>query len=30
MAEIQLDKLTKVYGDGTKAVSDFDLEVADG
>jgi multiple sugar transport system ATP-binding protein len=30
MAEIQLDKLTKVYSDGTKAVSDFDLEVADG
>ena len=30
MAEIQLDKLTKVYGDGTKAVSDFDLEIADG
>src|SRR5580765_7711916 len=30
MAEIQLDKLTKVYGDGTRAVSDFDLEVADG
>jgi multiple sugar transport system ATP-binding protein len=30
MAEIQLDKLTKVYSDGTKAVTDFDLEVADG
>jgi len=30
MAEIQLDKLTKVYSDGTKALSDFDLEVADG
>src|SRR6476620_10714357 len=30
MAEIQLDKLTKVYGDGTKAVTEFDLEVADG
>ena len=30
MAEIQLDKLTKVYGDGTKAVSELDLEVADG
>jgi multiple sugar transport system ATP-binding protein len=30
MADIQLDKLTKVYTDGTKAVTDFDLEVADG
>jgi multiple sugar transport system ATP-binding protein len=30
MAEIQLDKLTKVYSDGTKALSEFDLEVADG
>jgi multiple sugar transport system ATP-binding protein len=30
MAEIQLDKLTKVYSDGTKAVSEFDLAVADG
>src|SRR5919198_5078945 len=30
MAEISLEKLTKVYGDGTKAVSDLDLEVADG
>jgi multiple sugar transport system ATP-binding protein len=30
MAEIQLDKLTKVYSDGTKAVTDFDLQVADG
>jgi len=30
MAEIQLDKLTKVYGDGTKAVSDFDLDISDG
>jgi multiple sugar transport system ATP-binding protein len=30
MAEIQLDKLTKVYGDGTQAVTEFDLEVADG
>jgi multiple sugar transport system ATP-binding protein len=30
MAEIQLDKLTKVYSDGTEAVSEFDLEVADG
>jgi multiple sugar transport system ATP-binding protein len=30
VAEIQLDKLTKVYGDGTKAVSDLDLAVGDG
>ncbi|MGE5272351.1 MAG: ABC transporter ATP-binding protein [Verrucomicrobiota bacterium] len=30
MAEIALDKLTKVYGDGTRAVSELDLEVADG
>jgi multiple sugar transport system ATP-binding protein len=30
MAEIQLDKLTKVYSDGTKAVTEFDLDVADG
>jgi multiple sugar transport system ATP-binding protein len=30
MAEIQLDKLSKVYSDGTEAVSDFDLAVADG
>ena len=30
MAEIALDKLTKVYGDGTQAVSDLDLEIADG
>ena len=30
MAEIQLDKLTKVYGDGTRAVSDLDLAVGDG
>ncbi len=30
MAEIQLDNLTKVYSDGTKALSEFDLEVADG
>jgi multiple sugar transport system ATP-binding protein len=30
MADIQLDKLTKVYGDGTKAVSELDLEVTDG
>src|SRR5919199_6632393 len=30
MAEITLDRLTKVFGDGTRAVSDLDLEIADG
>jgi multiple sugar transport system ATP-binding protein len=30
MAEITLEKLTKVYGDGTRAVSDLDLEILDG
>ncbi len=30
MAEITLDKLTKVYSDGTRAVSELDLEIADG
>jgi multiple sugar transport system ATP-binding protein len=30
MAEIALENLTKVYPDGTKAVSSMDLEVADG
>src|SRR5215212_6461936 len=30
MAEIQLESLTKVYPDGTKAVSELDLEIADG
>src|SRR5437764_5352090 len=30
MAEITLEKLTKVYPDGTAAVSDVDLEIADG
>ncbi len=30
MAKITLDKLTKVYGDGTRAVSELDLEIADG
>jgi multiple sugar transport system ATP-binding protein len=30
MAEITLEKLTKVYGDGTRAVSELDLEIADG
>ena len=30
MAEIELRQLTKVYGDGTKAVSALDLDIADG
>ena len=30
MAEIQLERLTKVYPDGTKAVTDLDLEVGAG
>ena len=30
MAEIVLEQLTKVYPDGTRAVQDLDLEVADG
>ena len=30
MAEITLDRLTKVYGDGTRAVSELDLEIDDG
>jgi multiple sugar transport system ATP-binding protein len=30
MAEITLEKVTKVYPDGTRAVSEFDLEIADG
>src|SRR5438067_6460281 len=30
MAEIQLEQLTKVYPDGTRAVSDLDLAVGDG
>ena len=30
MAEITLENLTKVYSDGTKAVTDLDLEVAAG
>src|SRR5215210_2357995 len=30
MAEIQLESLTKVYPDGTKAVSELDVEIADG
>jgi multiple sugar transport system ATP-binding protein len=30
MASIALERLTKVYPDGTRAVSDLDLEIADG
>jgi multiple sugar transport system ATP-binding protein len=30
MASIRLEKLTKVYPDGTRAVSELDLEIADG
>jgi multiple sugar transport system ATP-binding protein len=30
VATIELDALTKVYGDGTRAVRDLDLEIADG
>src|SRR5919199_3000726 len=30
MAEITLERLTKVYGDGTRAVSELDLEIGDG
>jgi multiple sugar transport system ATP-binding protein len=30
MAEITLEKLTKIYGDGTRAVSELDLEIEDG
>jgi multiple sugar transport system ATP-binding protein len=30
MAEIQLENLTKIYADGTKAVSDLDLQIGDG
>jgi multiple sugar transport system ATP-binding protein len=30
VAEIQLEKLTKVYSDGTRAVSELDLEIGDG
>jgi multiple sugar transport system ATP-binding protein len=30
MAEITLEKLTKVYPDGTEAVSDLELDIADG
>ncbi|MDQ4029755.1 MAG: sn-glycerol-3-phosphate ABC transporter ATP-binding protein UgpC [Actinomycetota bacterium] len=30
MAEITLERVTKVYPDGTRAVSELDLEIADG
>jgi multiple sugar transport system ATP-binding protein len=30
VAAIELDKLTKVYADGTRAVHELDLEIADG
>jgi multiple sugar transport system ATP-binding protein len=30
VAEIGLERVTKVYADGTKAVSELDLEIADG
>jgi len=30
MAQITLERLTKVYGDGTRAVSELDLEIDDG
>jgi multiple sugar transport system ATP-binding protein len=30
VADIQLEKLTKVYSDGTRAVSELDLEIGDG
>ena len=30
MAEITLESLTKVYSDGTKAVTDMDLDVTAG
>src|SRR5918999_3968282 len=30
VAEIQLDKLTKIYPDGTKALTELDLEIPDG
>ena len=30
MAEIRLERLTKVYGDGTRAVSELDLQIDDG
>ncbi len=30
MAEIRLEQVTKVYGDGTRAVAGLDLDIADG
>jgi len=30
MAEIALERVTKVYADGTEAVHELDLEIADG
>src|SRR3954465_8126517 len=30
MAAIELERLTKVYADGTRAVHELDLEIADG
>ncbi|HYZ11218.1 MAG TPA: sn-glycerol-3-phosphate ABC transporter ATP-binding protein UgpC [Actinomycetota bacterium] len=30
MAEIVLDDVSKIYGDGTKAISDLDLQIKDG
>ena len=30
MSEITLDKITKRFPDGTEAVKDLDLEIADG
>src|SRR5438045_7734887 len=30
MADIQLEQLTKVYPDGTRAVSELDLQIGDG
>src|SRR5919202_925728 len=30
VAEIELERLTKVYADGTRAVSELDLEISDG
>ena len=30
MAQIELDQVAKVYPDGTRAVTDLDMQVADG
>jgi ABC-type sugar transport system ATPase subunit len=30
MASVSFDEVAKVYPDGTRAVSDFDLEISDG